>query len=159
MVPLAVPADLHDVAPGALVSGCELQAHLDRPDSAVVLLEAVTVDVSEQNQLLLLADRAVARGGFADVPCRAHQLGMSVAQVGDGEQSASSVAQQRALGERVVDDAELSPLREGEGGTRRAHGRCSVRPPPDEWVPVVGPPPKGPGRCGDRTPFGETKLR
>ena len=51
VVPLALGADLDDVAPGAGPVRRHRQADVERPDAAVVLLQAVPVDVGEEPEL------------------------------------------------------------------------------------------------------------
>ena len=110
VVPLAARADLDDVAAGARVGGRHAQAGVDRPDAPVLVAQALAVDVGQQHQLDLAADRAVVLRGLAHVLGGPDQLGVGVADVGEPEHADLGVAQQRALGEREVDDPQLGPL-------------------------------------------------
>ena len=63
------------------------QADVERPHAPVLALQTVPVDVGEEPELGLPADRAGPAAVLADVLGRAHQLGMRVADVGTGEQA------------------------------------------------------------------------
>ena len=106
MVPRATRADLHYVAARALVRGGHAERCLQRPDAAVVALQAVRVDVRQEAKVLVLADGTLPLGLLSDVTGRAHQLRVGVADLHPGKETVADIAEQRPLGEGVVHDAE-----------------------------------------------------
>ena len=151
---MTVRADLHDVAARPRVRRGHPQTGLDRPDASVLIAEAVAVDVGEQHELVLLADRAVAAGRLAHVLRGPHELGVGIAELVDRLEARLRVAQERALGERVVDHVQLGPLGATERGTWRSwlvrrlplHRPAMVHPSSDEWIRRRSSVARGPGR-------------
>src|SRR6266542_3250090 len=107
MVPTAASAHLDHVAGSTPLPGGELEAltQLERP--AVVASEAIREDVGEKAELVAATDRAGPRGLGPQVPGRPEQLGVGVADLEPRQEAAAEVAQERSLGQRVVDDAKL----------------------------------------------------
>jgi hypothetical protein len=87
--------------------GGELQAltQLERPP--VVAPEPIGEDVGEEAELVALADRAGTGGVGPQISGRPEQLGVRVADLEARKETTTEVAQERPLGQGVVNDAKL----------------------------------------------------
>ena len=104
VVPVAVEADLDDVAGELLVGRVEAFELGGRGDAAPVGTgEGVAVDVGDEAEVPAAADRAVGGGGRADVAPGPEELGVGVADIVPLEAPGPQVAQDRPSGQRVVD--------------------------------------------------------
>src|SRR5437660_2579875 len=154
VVPLARTAHLDHVAAGVRIRRGHPHPRVDGPDPAVLLLQPIAVDIGEQYELIFLADRAVAAGRLTHVLRGPHELGVGIAELVDRLEARLRVAQERALGERVVDHVQLGPLGATERGTWRSwlvrrlplHRPAMVPPGSDEWIRRRSSVARGPGR-------------
>ena len=75
---------------------------LVRRRAAVVVLQAVAVDVGEEAKLVFLADRARSAGLLAEVPGGPEQLGVGVTDLEPGQQAGPELPEEGPLGQGVV---------------------------------------------------------
>src|SRR5439155_8077453 len=134
---IAVRPAFDHVASRGERTGSDLQGRFYFEGPTVVALEAVRIHVSEQAELVPAAHRTGATGFGSEVPGRAQQLGVGVADLESRQEAAAEIAQEGPLGQRVVDDAHglAAPTPTAPGGRRRAPGGPAwVR--PQHWRPL-----------------------
>ena len=104
VVPSAVDADLDDVARELLVLSLELgQLAVGADATPVGLAQPVPIDVGDESEALVVADRTHPVDPFAEVAPRPEQLGMGIADIGPVTTPGVKLAQRGPAGECVID--------------------------------------------------------
>jgi hypothetical protein len=93
VIPPTVDTDLDDIARELLVVSLQLgQLALGADAAAVGLPQALAVDVGDETQALVVADRANSLDPLAQIATGSEQLGMGIADVGSVTASCSEIA-------------------------------------------------------------------
>ena len=104
MVPPATLADFDHIDPEFAVFGRHFREFTCLLDSSLVLAELIAVDVRHVGELGFPADRAAVFGGFAVEFRGPEQVGVSVADVGDGRAPGAHRRERGPAGQPVVHD-------------------------------------------------------